>query len=57
MSEKLLRELEEHEALMNTVIEPKPLTPQEERRETIAAMAIGALLGYLICEVIFAGYR
>ena len=57
MSEKLLRELEEHEALMNTVIEPKPLTPQEERRETIAAMAIGAFLGYLVCEVIFAGYR
>lgn len=57
MSEKLLRELEEHEALMNTVIEPKPLTPQEERRETIAAMAIGAFLGYLITEVIFAGYR
>ena len=33
--------------------EQKPMSPQEERRETIAAMAIGALLGYLLVEVFF----
>lgn len=37
--------------------EQKPMSPQEERREMIAAVLIGAFLGYLICEVIFAGYK
>lgn len=37
--------------------EQKPMSPQEERREMIAAVLIGAFLGYLITEVIFAGYR
>ena len=37
--------------------EQKPMSPQEERREMVAAMVIGAFLGYLITEVIFAGYK
>ena len=48
--------LREYEARMRRVEhKQKPLTPQEERRETIAAMAIGALLGYIITEIIFVG--
>lgn len=50
--------LREHEARMRRVEhKQKPMSPQKERRETIAAMAIGAFLGYIICEVIFAGYK
>ena len=37
--------------------EQKPMSPQEEKREMIAAVLIGAFLGYLITEVIFAGYK
>ena len=37
--------------------EQKPMSPQKEKREMIAAVLIGAFLGYLICEVIFAGYK
>ena len=37
--------------------EQKPMSPQKEKREMIAAVLIGAFLGYLITEVIFVGYK
>lgn len=48
--------LQEQEMRMQRA-EQKPMSPHQERREMIAAVLIGAFLGYLICEVIFAGYR
>lgn len=48
--------LQEQEMRMQRA-EQKPMSPQKEKREMIAAVLIGAFLGYLITEVIFAGYR